>query len=716
MKRFILQFFFCMGVVCCFTCSLALAQDQTESCSIADCVLGKCDRPDVNRIGGLAAGIDAAKFTIQPNKDSQDGRHAYGGVDFSTTGVRHTPLLFSPIVETFEDDLEGSGSNSKKAVGVGYPQLGAVSQTFRPHTDRRGGTSQNTYGTYRNPSLQLSNLSVDKEIFKSALMTFSSPGKIAEELSEDKAIVDQYLDSYTKLRHIAHLTLKFADSGVSQGMKDSIDMQMQDATMEYLRRIDMRMEKLANPEQEKIYNDHDEKFAACLVTKGDHTKLQEERFINLRHVNIQDCEDRCGERFPAGDREKLIYHYCSCCAVRSMLVNSSTTRVAEQMADGQGYTPNGELQGEPKDRPYTSRLCYDYLRRAKISQGENEDGIESLVEDSGYSTDFSLVERAFIGLTYDHELNPNDASDREGGHAANELRTLTSERSSASGGGRDWDSLEVVMEPVNNFTHFFQDIYGDYCTYTRSHSFDDQNEDNPGPQSIVSTYALPYWSVEAQIDILRNGMVDKNCFRPFIACPSTGSQVSVGICPAFRKLLALQSGDGGSIENSNDSPSTSLEEETQDGQHLDLWVNASMGGLVTIKDINNVLDMAVGGSPEQERWIENFCDAAAVEAFKRLHLRMATLAENHLTMNLNITDRERAVLKGLVARVTGTLSRALADISNGTVRGFLIAAEQGAQSDLAQNVAGLVSAQHNRIDNAQSQAGKSPFGGAGPHS
>lgn len=61
------------------------------------------------------------------------------------------------------------------------------------------------------------------------------------------------------------------------------------------------------------------------------------------------------------------------------------------------------------------------------------------------------------------------------------------------------------------------------------------------------------------------------------------------------------------------------------------------------------------------RWLESFCDASAIAAFKKYHYHLMALVEDHLTLNQRITEWERAKARSFMERVTRQIALAEMD-------------------------------------------------------
>lgn len=235
-------------------------------------------------------------------------------------------------------------------------------------------------------------------------------------------------------------------------------------------------------------------------------------------------------------------------------------------------------------------------------------------------------------------------------------------------------------EAIVNYGTFFAALYGDI------------RFENPtsGQETMTFRYVSPHWSVPNAISYLRDlddGHAScQQTDEVFFYCPITGSVVQTGICPAFRQLLEWEHAGV-------------LEQKRQDNpaQLNNLWIEASLGGPITVEDLTNILKMRTDDNPNVKlfdsvtkgnsshkrlsKYVESFCDASAVTAFKKLHVRMMSIALDHMALNRKATERDKAMARQLMSRVSQYLELGGID-SRSSNEEMLVAA--GIESDMKQ--------------------------------
>lgn len=345
------------------------------------------------------------------------------------------------------------------------------------------------------------------------------------------------------------------------------------------------------------------------------------------------------------------YHYCTCCAERSTTINQSAA-------------------GTAGDKAYQKPLCEQYLEEEKITFVAGKT--------------FSVVERAFLGMT----------------------RQPPSEEGYTSPDS----NIESIVDLTKRFALNFRNIYGDICYY--------QEAEN-GP--LRKKFLYPLTSVQQLIRFMRNG---SDSSQPLVEPPvkvdieegisifldwSIGNDGTVaGICPAFQALLYLvRNNELEAIRVGNANQKETLER---------IWAIASVGGMLTVEDLVNVKEL--GDPPDyisvhQDRFVETYCDAAAVMAFKRLHLRMGSITEDYLMHNTKISPSERERVLKLLNGPMAQLNRALNDAKT-QVEKYLVGAATETDRKEEASRGSSMAATRSLQEMAQQFGETVPFGASAP--
>lgn len=228
----------------------------------------------------------------------------------------------------------------------------------------------------------------------------------------------------------------------------------------------------------------------------------------------------------------------------------------------------------------------------------------------------------------------------------------------------------------------------------------------------------PDLNVSDKIKIFRDGPPE-GCTAGTLACPITAVEITAGICPAIKSLMCLW-------------PHT----QRNDAIMRELWVQSSLGKLLTSSDIENMHIMLerLSGSLKDEpfcrpayeietdtriprgynikmdawkpggefgRWLDGFCDAAAFSAFKKYHYRMSAVVEDHIAMNLKATDGEKRKVRELMGRVSSDINlaeadRGASDVSDRMVEGLNMSATRQKVTQVAAGAEALDGANGNR--------------------
>jgi hypothetical protein len=168
----------------------------------------------------------------------------------------------------------------------------------------------------------------------------------------------------------------------------------------------------------------------------------------------------------------------------------------------------------------------------------------------------------------------------------------------------------------------------------------------------------------------------------------------------------------------------------------ELWVQSSLGKLLTSADIENMHIMLerLSGSLKDEpacqavrarlsgataipadfsstftwrpggefgRWLDGFCDAAAFSGFKKYHFRMSAIVEDHIAMNFKATESEKRKMRELMGRVSTDINLAEADrgaseVADRMVEGLNMAATRQKVTQVAAGAEALDGQRENR--------------------
>ena len=272
-------------------------------------------------------------------------------------------------------------------------------------------------------------------------------------------------------------------------------------------------------------------------------------------------------------------------------------------------------------------------------------------------------------------------------------------------------------EEIENFDKRFRAIYGDVIHYRKK-----------GEDKLKTRYIPPLLSVASWIGVLRD-KPSENANRNNTSPKDPGAvtktidgvnikyvdvfkgDLTYGICPSFRQIVewvATNDDDGNQFEKKKRQ-----EHETV----LQFWTEASLGGHFTVADIRNVVDMSpVSYDPSvpvkrKERFINAFCDASAVNAFKKAHLRMSAIALDHIALNRKITAVERREILSLINRVSEYLGLGIADSRGPTVEMLHALAVETDRKKEAER-SSITTAMNAAMSNSQKR-NTDPWGGGG---
>lgn len=617
------------------------------------------------------------------------------GRDLNTGAYERSPILFDPLgndtrARVFPQST-AQKSYSRESLYDSTVCKSEYQQYFptelktmcdKEETEEGESFGNNLAWEKKTSNLPMTNLMVDDEISKAEMAVFIDTDFMHDQYADDEQQNKRTIENLNRLSYITAQSLGFLDKSISAAAATARSQADTNTMLQLLRQINISTSQVANPERNQIYRDWHEKFEACMWAEGDKSKLDEAdgRGDNkfLKHVNFilpdkfggghcLDSGSYCRKLHGMEDGSastKGLYGLCSCCADRVLQVNDSSTKSVE------------ETEANRNKRPYKMNLCKEALKRLKeeYPTGKYGDAKEDVSGGSDESESiYSLVERVFIGMTYTPDSSSNSNSN-------------------------SWDNPQILRSIVSNYAHFFQDIYGDVCTFETKEGF------------IRKKYIPPFWSVPQLVDLMRNGKPDEVCDRSTTYCPITSEEVQVGICPAFKLLLALESKNELHKALTEQSGAVMTKSEVES-----YWIQATLGDSLSARDFQNVINNH-SKHPEFNRYVETFCDASAAAAVKKLHTRMMSIGADYMLYNQKISDDDRRVLRRLMDRMTEYLNLAAQD-SNSMASSLLIASElQRNRLDQADRGSFISSALGATRNSAQMDELDAPFGGAAPSS
>jgi len=464
----------------------------------------------------------------------------------------------------------------------------------------------------RKSSLRVLNLGVDDEVNKASMAIYQPLYFHTADFAADQAERDRHLNLFQSVRGIAIMTLSYLDKTVAAGLATTQSQADAHTTNQLLKQLNWSSAKIANPQRMPLYNDVDEKVEACMAHLGSTYAFTKR--INMTNPICKPCVLGKDEYIPS----------------RPM--------------DGDGGTGGGA---------YDFCVCC----AEKMQQATNSTVREG-TEIAGPGTlQYSLVARTFLGMR-----GPDAALDAK-------VSTLTT--------------------TIQNFRRMYGDIVMAPCLTQNYNAAASEAKDTETCEASKIEYKFPAYSVADKILLFRNGL-NKGCASQSddgTGCPLTGTPINDGICPAIKHILTRW-------------PPVDADKAVLKR----LWIQASMGRLITGDDINNMFimmgrepgDLRDGGgvsgartwddqnktivpavwnnvNSRFKRFLSVYCDAAAISAFKKFHLRMQSILEDHLRLNQKATDYEKAKIKDLVSRVSNQIELAERDLESSSVADKMLA-------------------------------------------
>jgi len=278
---------------------------------------------------------------------------------------------------------------------------------------------------------------------------------------------------------------------------------------------------------------------------------------------------------------------------------------------------------------------------------------------------------------------------------------------------------DLYRDNIANFRELYGDILLSPCnSYSYQGSGGDEQTDaqtcKAGTDKIE--FRFPELSVADKVKLFRDGLPNPEACadRSGSGCPIVGLPIKEGICPAIHKIMV------------NWPPSSN---EVEQNELRELWLQASLGRLLTGDDINNMFIMAqlepgelkgIGFnqsvrrmndagwnkvSTRFKRYLNVFCDSMAVSAFKKYHYRMMSITEDQLRINQKATDYDKGKLRDLMARVSTQIELAERDLESSSVSDRMLAGlDTEADRERVGRVMNSSEANRNAWSNAQRDA------------
>lgn len=650
-----------------------------------------------------------------------------------------------PVTKKYDNNLEYGGFKSSPII-IDPRDTQGHRQRIYPELSSLPN-SLGAMAAFSTDGAQRTDLSVDDEIFKASKAIFQFKGDIENDFVMDTKARDRFLDMYTHERGIAILTLSYLDKTVAAGLATVQQQADNDVSHAILQQISWNESKLANPQRAHMYDDVDAKFERCMVAYFN-SRMEEgpedgklavltTNPISNKNVNYSDIATRTG--LPAarskvclervGELEKSPYHFCTCVASMSRNANSAT------------YDNTVGLV-VPDTGPIWSLVDLAF-KGLRIPKGDMQVP--------------ASVDR--------HALEPVDPDDPDGEwddphwdedyiYGKDQINQFATNFRAMYG--------DIVMYRGRNGQIPVPTTDGDTGTVTFSDEADDE---------VRIRYMPPQMSVPNWVRALRDRHVPalgstklqtcQSCPLPgndttgageYVTinklqyCPITGGMVNHGICPSLRALVLLAQNN--QIEKWRTRPEDSNEFKALS----QFWIEASLGAVINAKnimDINSLADVPystaarvdyttadlhfnedgsadTGGvqenggakaetdwgklAPRLRRYVESYCDASAINAFKKLHLRMMSIAADHLLLNRALSQLDREQVLALMNRVTLYLDLANEDSAQPTDR-MLIALGNEADRRAAAETTAATQSFLASIDNQTQESEIHMFGG-----
>ena len=584
---------------------------------------------------GLKDSTDSAGELANQGGDALSDK--YEDVAREYGGFRRSPILF------------GKNTNG----GTQHPglSLSGMDVGLNPLNEEKTGIYYQNEWALNGLGGAALDLSVDDEISKSSMAIFQSmsgPGAadqkpdangnlrqtIQDSFLQNEAARDSYLDTFKTARGIAIMTLSYLDKTVAAGLATSQSQADSDAIQQQLKQMNNNIAKIANPEKARLFEDADEKFEACMEGAGFPGKKSAEKDPVIQGQEkplpvVFDAYTQCQlNRDPADTSPAFCggmksyqsskYHFCGCCAENSSFANLSTV------------TPLGA--------------------KNKVFYGEG----------------YSLVDRMFLGLTV-----PN-------GQLRLEATTTDAKQSD-----KDFDAGRSMLD----FSTMVRSLYGDILFAPKFSGVDNSkstSRDGTKSNKLTIKLTTPLLSIQQWVRAVRDfsevkkvnpysralsfnsgpgSKLEESCHWEqnegmwLRYCPTFGGALKWGVCPALKQLIQLEKDNQLTAYTADSSGAISAPDGTsmkKDQAVAQMWSEASLGGvLLSRADLTTMTELE--GTADGDRIIAAFCDTSAVEAVKRLHRKVTTLANDMLAANRKATQQDKSEILSLFKRADDQL-------------------------------------------------------------
>lgn len=272
----------------------------------------------------------------------------YDGLPLSSISLGNSTLLFDP-----------KGTDTK----LSYPELAASGDHEGEHAS--GNFAKSTSDGSLRPSLAAMELGGDREVLKSTLGAFQPISVIQKRYTESEDERDTFLDRYESALGVAKTTLAFLDPTVAAALHQVEEQAAVNATNSLLKQATWSLDQMANPENEFIHLDVNEKLQACL--EGEDVGKDGRVAFGSKCTQAV-AQGGCGVSFTQPNS----FSACQCCAELSDAVNSTT----EEGETGQFGLKSAGGKSEP-GYSLVDRVFYGTRRGS--TGGEARQAVEDVV-------------------------------------------------------------------------------------------------------------------------------------------------------------------------------------------------------------------------------------------------------------------------------------------------------------------------------------------------